>query len=290
MYYREDLMSKVGYDHAMLENLNWEGYLELGRKLKTDLGLHIDALTPESTALFQMLLWLAGGSYTNKIGDEITLDDGIAVDVMTKIKGMFDEELLAPMGAGSNAWWTAAREGKVPAVWNATWFGGYFHRHIEKAEDGMGLWRNVQLPELEPGGARAVNRGGSPLEIPAHSKNPDLAWEVSKFTMATVEGALACMATGTVLNWLPALQTKEFKEKPFPYAGDWHINELWARYATDVPNTFYYTPVWPEADKVLGAWHPQIVKGELSVENGLKSAADEVRKVNEKWIRIMEQE
>ena len=290
MYYREDLMKKVGYTHDKLKELSWEGYIELGEKLKKDLDITLDASTPANATFFQMLLWLAGGSFTNKEGTEVTLDSDIAIDSMKKVKSLFDKGLMAPTDAGSEPFWTAAREGKVAAVWNATWFGGYFHRNITKPEEGLGQWRNVQLPYLKAGGPRAVNLGGSPMETPAFTSNPDLVWEVLRYSLATVEGALAAMSTGTVLSYVPALKTDEFQKTKFPYAGDWPINALWAEHAVNVPNTYYFTPVFDEAVTIFANYQPKIIKGELSVEAGMREAADKVREANQQYVRIMEQE
>jgi lactose/L-arabinose transport system substrate-binding protein len=124
MYYREDLLTKAGYTHDKLQNLSWNEYLDLGRKLKKDFGLPLDASSQTGVSYFQMLHWLAGGSVTNKDGTQVTLDDQIGVDTMKKVKTLFDEGLFAPTDTGSEAWWTAARQGKIPMVWAATWFGG----------------------------------------------------------------------------------------------------------------------------------------------------------------------
>src|SRR5690606_39168772 len=121
---------------------------------------------PGSSSYFQKLLWLAGGSFTNQDGTEVTLDNEIGIDVMQKVKNLYDEELIAPMDPGSAPFWTATREGQVAILWNATWFGGYFHQNLTAPEEGLGQWRNVRLPYLVEGGPRAVNSGGSPLETP----------------------------------------------------------------------------------------------------------------------------
>lgn len=289
-YYREDLLQEVGYTHDMLDDLSWDEYVELGRKLKQDKGIYLDYGTPSSTVFFQNLLWLAGGSFTNQDGTEITIDNEIAIDVMNKIKVLYDEDLMAPMDAASAPFYTALREGQVAILWNATWFGGYFHANLAEGDDGFGQWRNVRLPYLVEGGPRTVNRGGSPLESPAFTANPDLTWAVLEFAMGTVEGAMAMMRLGTVVSNIEALQTQEFKETTWPYAGDWHMNELWAEYAADVPNTFYFTPVFDEAVTILANHQPQILRGEVSVEEGLQAAAEEIGRANETYVRIMEQE
>lgn len=290
MYYREDLLQKIGYTHDMLQNLDWQGYVDLGTKLKQELGLTLDYATTSNTSFFQYLLWLAGGSITNKDGTQVTLDNQIGIDVMTKVKSLFDKGMMAPMDPNSEPFWSAARSGKVALLWEATWFGGYFHRNLTQKDSGFGQWRNVELPYLVKGGPRAVNSGGSPMETPAFTKNPDLAWEVQQYALATVDGALACMATGTVLCYVPALKTSQFTTQSLPYAGDWHMNELWSKYAVDVPNTYYYTPVWDEAINIFGNYQPKILKGDLGVEAGMRAAADEIRKVNEQYVRIMQQE
>jgi lactose/L-arabinose transport system substrate-binding protein len=290
MYYREDLLQKVGYTSDMLQNLDWQGYVDLGTKLKQELGVTLDYSTTSNTSFFQYLLWLAGGSFTNQDGTQVTLDSPVGIDVMTKVKSLFDQGLMAPMDPGSEPFWTAARSDKVAIVWGATWFGGYFVRNLTQKDGGFGQWRNVQLPALVKGGPRAVNSGGSPMESPAFTKNPDLAWEVQQFALATVDGALACMSTGTVLCYTPALQSTQFTKQTFAYAGDWHINELWSKYAGNVPNTFYYTAVWDEASTIFGNYQPKILKGDLTVAAGMKAAADEIRKVNDQYVRIMQQE
>lgn len=291
MYYREDLLQKVGYDHTKLQNLSWDDYVSLGRTLKQELGIALDFGTPSSVGYFNSLLWLAGGSYTNKDGTQVTFDNDIAVDAMTKVKGLYDEGLIdKTLSFGSTDWFTATRAGKVAIFWSGAQNGGYMNRNITKPEEGQGQWRDVQLPYLVKGGPRAVNAGGSPLETPAYTQNPDLAFAVLNYSMATIEGALACMAIGTVLSWLPALQSKDFVNQTLPYAGSFHMNELWAQYATNVPLTFYYTPVWDDAQTILQNYQPKILSGAVSVKDGLKAAADEVRKANEQWLRIMQQE
>jgi ABC-type glycerol-3-phosphate transport system substrate-binding protein len=288
MFYREDILDKVGYKLDQVQNLTWDSYLELGRKLKKDLNLKLVGAVPSEIGLFHSFLWLLGGSYTSKDGKEVWLDNEKSITAMSRIRQLYAEDLV--LEATGNAFWTAVQNGQVAIQPIGSGGDGYINSFITKPEQGLGYWRNAPMPQMFAGGPQANIAGGAPLETPAFSKNPDLIWEFARFAVGSVEGALACMQLGTVLSYVPALKDPRFAQIKLPYRGDWLANQLYAKYAEAVPWTFYFTPVHDEANSILSNSQPDVLSGKVPVDVGMKQIADKVREANKTYIEAMERE
>jgi multiple sugar transport system substrate-binding protein len=288
VWYRDDILKSVGLD-GFPPDWTWEQHLELGRKLKKDKDVFLDKI--EGTGAFPSMLWQRGGSYTNRAGTEVTIDDQKGVDVMRMMKRMYDEGIYMVVPPGGEAsMFTAIKTGKLAALTDASWRLLSLRQQVVTPEDGAGKWRVTQMPLWEKGGTVTANSGGSPGAVMGHTKNPELAWDFLKFADGSMDGVMSIIRRGTLVPYVPALKSKEFQEIKYGPTGDFLPNQVWADLALKVPTTFYYTPVWVEANDILNSSMPAILRGELGVEAGLKQIGDKIRTANKQYTEMMAKE
>jgi len=192
--------------------------------------------------------------------------------------------LFRSLASNSPAYWTAMKEGKFATVLRASWHINAMRLQVTKPEDGAGQWRAAPMPLFAPGGANTANSGGSHLSILAQSKVKDECWDFLKYAAGTVEGVLLSVKKGIVTPYLPALQHPEFLNTTHPPTGSFLPNKLWAALLPKVPTTFYFSPVYDEANNILVQEMPKLLRGEMTVEGWLKFVADKVRETNKKYV------
>jgi lactose/L-arabinose transport system substrate-binding protein len=69
MYYRKDLLAKAGFAEKDMQNITWDRYIEIGKKVvKPPLARKCSALTPMTTGLVRVMMQSAGRWYFDKDG------------------------------------------------------------------------------------------------------------------------------------------------------------------------------------------------------------------------------
>ena len=73
----------------------------------------------------------------------------------------------------------AMQDGKILSILAPDWYVGILKSQVPQMS---GKWKAVGMPAWYPGGRRTTTRGGTMIGITKQCENPDLAWEVLKFT------------------------------------------------------------------------------------------------------------
>ncbi len=84
LYYRRDLIEKAGYTDEDMQDLTWEEYIELGKKLKEKTGVKLLTLDPNDVAQIRMIIQSAGKWYIKEDGtpnlkDNETLKEAVRI-------------------------------------------------------------------------------------------------------------------------------------------------------------------------------------------------------------------
>lgn len=168
-YYRSDIFQKASLptDPGEVSDQikTWDGYIELGQKLKKNAGAFMDIY---GGVIFSQYINASAERYFDKSGKPLYMDDNSTVrkawDVAVKaIKaGITGNQQNS---TDQNAAWSSGKTaGHIEAVWWAQILA-------DTAPDTKGKWRLASQP------VRAGNSGGSFVCVPHTCKNPQAAFD-----------------------------------------------------------------------------------------------------------------
>lgn len=278
LVYRKDIFEK----YSVTPPTTWAEYITVGQKLMKDgIAMFPFSLTtpnPQDFAMFQKLLWQAGGSYFDKASGAVTLDN----DAGLKAVNMYAELIFAgihlDVAPFSPAQYGAWKDGKIATDMSAAWMGHVFVDNVKEGEGGFGQWRVAdQLPAYEAGGTPTSNLGGSNVAATAQTKNPATAVAYCLFTCASVDGQSLMGAKGTFPGFLPALADARTADATFPVYGDQKFNQPWIKLAPQTPTTYWRDKAFPQADVIVNAGLVDIATKKFAPEEGLKRIAGQIR-------------
>jgi ABC-type glycerol-3-phosphate transport system substrate-binding protein len=141
--------------------------------------------------------------------------------------------------------------------------------------DQSGKWRVMRLPALKEGGLRAAFQIPTSTGIPLGAPNVEGAWGVLYDTLITEEAQLNFYkATGILPTHKKVVADLEDTE--IEYFGGQKAYKLMGEILADLPDVWFGRG-WVEARAILTSGIEPIMRGELSVADGLKKSADEMR-------------
>jgi multiple sugar transport system substrate-binding protein len=176
LFYRKDLLAKVGYDHPPRD---WNEWQEMMAKLSQPPGKTFGVLLP--TNEFEQLLALS-----LQQDDPLLRDDGRYGNfrsagfkkALTFYVSLFKNKqapMMTNVGVGNP--WAAFGQGFYTFYLSGPWNIGEFRKRLPPEQQGD--WATTPLPG--PNGPGASNAGGSSLVIFRASKHKDDAWALIEF-------------------------------------------------------------------------------------------------------------
>lgn len=170
LYYRSDLLSEVGYEHAPQ---NWDELYDAAKKLAQKGKYGITLYQPQDN--YQILLpfvWQNGGDILDNKG-RVIVDQPEFVEAFEYYTRFFTEK-LAPIGGGGNLFQDFA-SGDTPMFFSGPWMVSMIREQIPQIE---GKWNVALMPQKK---TRTSFMGGSNLVIFKDSKNKEGAWKFIEF-------------------------------------------------------------------------------------------------------------
>lgn len=256
LFYRTDYIEEAGYTDEDMQDLTWEEYHELGKKLKKK-GYLLETHNPNDIAEFQIMLQSAKTWFTNDTGEANFVNN-------PALKESFDIFKKANQGEFTKVVsdWTeftgAINGGEVACVIRGSWITGV----IKAADDQSGLWKVAPVPKLSVDGATNIsNQGGSSWFILEGGKNADVA---SDFMAKTFGGNTDLYNTllesiNLMGTYLPASNIPAY-DKEDEFFANTKINQIFVNWIDEIPavNTGAFSA---EAQAALLAVVPDILDG-----------------------------
>jgi len=282
--YRKDIFDKYGIKEDDLAT--WDGFVEAGKKLWKDSGntIHMIAMDSPGSQLplggaphqnHEAFLHEAGfpGVFFNKEDDTVTIDTPEAIAGIEVFKKILDPD-VALIFQDPNATIAAYKAGLVASQICPAWYPLGLRGNLP---DESGLWRIMRLPALKDGGQRWAFHVPTVTGIPSAAANPDAAWGIMYEAQLTKDAQLKF---NQVTNGILVTQTEALAEldpKPIDFFGGQTIYQFWEDVLKDIPDV-YFGRGWVEARAILTNGIEPIMRGDVSVADGLKASADEIRR------------
>lgn len=273
-YYRPDKFEEAGFPDVDWDNLTYEDFFLMSSEIAKQ-GMYTFVFPADGwSALFMYTLHQLGGTAVSQDGQQITVADEKGIQAMTIVKGLWDCGGGLDVGWWSAPYWAAIQEGTLIGDFAAAWAKGFWEAQIKEAEAGLGKWRLAPFPTGEGIKYRSGVWGGAQLVNPKCSKNRDNAIAYMKYAFGTIEGAALAGSWGIIPGYRPYLKSPLFLRLKSPIFGDWYFNEFWAKQEQELSTEFFRPAGWGAVNSIVGKEMMPIMKGEYSVEEGMKRIAE----------------
>ncbi|HVU11179.1 MAG TPA: extracellular solute-binding protein [Phototrophicaceae bacterium] len=281
--YRKDIFDKYGITEDDLAT--WEGFVEAGKKLYKDSGntIHMIAMDSPGSQLplggaphqnHEAFLHESGfpGVFFNKEDDTVIIDTPEAIAGIEVFKSILDPD-VALIFQDPNATIAAYKAGLIASQICPAWYPLGIEGNLP---DTSGDWRIMRLPALKDGGQRWAFHVPTVTGIPQAAANPDAAWGIMYEAQLTKEAQLKFnqVTNGILVTQKEALAVLD--PEPIPFFGGQKIYQFWEDVLKDIPDV-YFGRGWVEARAILTSGIEPIMRGDVSVADGLKASADQIR-------------
>ncbi|MDQ3249089.1 MAG: hypothetical protein M3Q45_07750, partial [Chloroflexota bacterium] len=269
-YYREDKLAETGYTGIDFETYTWDDFYRTAADLKSQ-DLYAFAFPADGwSALYMFALHQLGGTAVSQDGQQITIGSDEGVRAMQIVKNLWDAGGL-DVAWWSAPYWAALKEGQLVGDFAAAWARGFWEAQLAEAADApeTGMWRIAKFPGGDGIKYRTGVWGGAQLVNPKGGVNDENALLFMQYALGSTEGAARCGQWGIIPSYRPYLESEEFLALRSPIFGDWPFAEFWAGQEQELSTEFYRPAGWGAVETVIGKEMVPILKGEMSVEDGM---------------------
>ncbi|MGM0507921.1 MAG: ABC transporter substrate-binding protein [Fusobacteriota bacterium] len=228
IFARKDRLNEIGY--SVDDMTTMEKWLEAGLKFAEDEdgdGTNDRWLVPDASDIYYMIAKSGKERYFDEDGNVI-VDNDRFLRAFKMAKKVRDLGLDGGIGAWTNEWYEAFKQGLVLMQPSGAWLGGHLKNWM--APDTAGKWRALNLPD-----DMYINWGGSFAGIPEQSDNKEAAWKFIKFVSTTKEAQIEQFKSSNIFPaWKPAFDDPIFEEE-VEFFGGQKVRKQWAEAATKVP-------------------------------------------------------
>jgi ABC-type glycerol-3-phosphate transport system substrate-binding protein len=282
--YRADIFEQYGITEDDLAT--WEGFVEAGKKLWTDSGETIKMIAMDAPGsqmavlgaphqVHEVFFHLAGyhGVFFNRDDDKVIVDEPDAVAAIEVFKTICDPA-VSWISQTTDSSLAAYQSGLVATnICPAWWPLGLTSTLAEQT----GKWRIMRLPALKEGGLRAAFQVPSCTGIPALAANPESAWGVLVEAQLTPEAQMRFYEISGGILPTNIEVVNELATREIDYFGGQKIYALFNEILEDIPDVWFGRG-WVEARTILTSGIEPIMRGEIGVEDGLRKAAEDMRR------------
>ena len=257
LFYRRDLLAKAGFAPQDLENISWDRFIEIGRKVLAATGKKMMALAPDDLTLIHLMMQSAGRWYFAADGPfDIKGNPALKAALETEVK-LMQSGIVKPVMKWDD-YMSALSDGDVATITTGVWFTA-----VLKADKRMaGRWGVAPTPSLSVAGAvNASNLGGSSWYVlatsPQKAEAIDFLNEIYGKDIDFYQRIL--QDRGAMGSLLAARTGKAYMEGDAFFGGD----KVWQRFSdwlAKVPSV-NYGMFTAEADAALAAQMPLLFKG-----------------------------
>jgi lactose/L-arabinose transport system substrate-binding protein len=158
LYFRTDYLEEAGYSIEDIQNITWDEYIEIGKKVKEATGKNMMTQDPKDLGLIRMMIQTAGSWYLQEDGTTPNLAGNEALKkAFETYKAILDADIVKPVSDWSQ-FVGGFNSGEVATVPTGNWITA----SVKAEESQAGKWTVAPMPRLSDVEAvNASNLGGS---------------------------------------------------------------------------------------------------------------------------------
>lgn len=237
LYVRTDYLEEAGYTVDDLKGIDWNQYIEIGKKVKEATGKQMITLDPNDQGLIRMMLQSSGSWYLKEDGVTPFIADNEALKKSFETyKSMLDADIVKPNSDWSQ-FLAAFNSGEVASVPTGNWITP----SIKAEASQSGKWAVVpqpKLPDVE-NSVNASNLGGSSWYV----LNVDGKDEATDFLAKTFGSNVdfyqdLVTEVGAIGTYTPATTGEAYKAEDEFFAGQPIISDF-SKWVEEIPQVNY---------------------------------------------------
>ncbi len=251
LFYRLDLIEQAGYHVEDMQELTWEEFIEIGKRVKEKTGKALLSMDPSDLPLLRMMLQSAGAWYTDENG-KLYLEGNEALIQAIEIYREMVLSGITLMAPDWNQFIHGFWEEKVACVLSGSWISA----SIIEQESQSGLWRVAAVPRMNKNkdSVNASSVGGSGWYVFRYAGRAQEARQFLAETFAADKELLDHLADKiNLVSTLKAAQDSENYKKGQPFYGGQMIYQDFIQWTYEIPQVNYGTDTYGVEDFVAGA-------------------------------------
>lgn len=273
LFYRTDYLEQAGYKSEDLNNITWDKFIEIGKKVKEKTGKAMIGLDPNDGGLIRIMIQSAGQWYFDKDGNANLANNEVLKEAVKIFKTLYNSG-IAKITNGWDEGCKAFNSGDVASVISGVWMTG----SIKAETSQSGKWGVAPIPRLNiDGSVNASNLGGSSWYVLDSSKNKDVAIDFLNSIYAKDNDFYQkiLVSNGAVGTYIPA-QSGSAYSKPDEFFSGQKVYSDFSEWMKKIPSINYGQYTY-EADSAIFALMPDIFSNKLSVDDALKKAEEQLK-------------
>ncbi len=257
LFYRRDLLKKAGITPKDLQNITWDKYIEIGKKVKQSTGVYMMGFDIQDTVFIHILMQSGGEWFFHSDGSLNIVHNKALKAALQTVKAIHDAKIVRPVSGWSD-FVGSFNSGKVASVTSGVWMIG----SIKSEQSQKGLWGVAPIPKLNlPGAVHASNQGGSSWYVLSQGKHPKEAIDFLNNTFGKDVNMYQKLLVncGALSTYLPAKTGPAYQVKDDFFAGQ-TVYADFSQWVGQIPKVSYgmYTQ---EVDNALSALLPSLLGG-----------------------------
>ncbi|MFV0393054.1 MAG: ABC transporter substrate-binding protein [Coprobacillaceae bacterium] len=266
LYCNKQIVEDAGLSIKDFSDLTWTEFNNLGSQIRTETGKY--AYSWSAITNLRNLVHSAGVDYVNEDGSVNIADNEVLKSSMATMQSMYDEGYVYDAVD-----WTDYVSSISNGDAACTVSGAWFVPTIKQIEGGEGNWFIAPVPSLDgvENAANATAEGGSSWYI-LNNGDQDMAADFLTTTLGTSVELYEQLLTevGLVATYLPAADSETYKSGDDFFGGE-TIYSNFLEWSSEVP-PYLILENAQVAQDALGTYINAVVKGEMTVEEGVEQA------------------
>jgi lactose/L-arabinose transport system substrate-binding protein len=271
-FLRKDFVEQAGLQVSQFNDITWDRFIELGRRVRQRTGKSLFSDTAGSAGLLATMLQSTGTWWFNDQGRPNIQGNPIIVEIINTYKNLIDSQVLLEV-PDWNAYIASLNNGTVVGTVQGCWIIG----SITPATDQAGRWAMVNTPRMDriPTARNYSSQGGSGWMVMSHTRNADVAFDfLDKVWAGSVEFFETILPpSGAISTWLPAASSSVYS-RPHAFFGGQRVYEELMDYASKVPQVKFGLYNYEARDAVARAAQ-NVVRG-ANINTEITNAQREV--------------
>lgn len=237
LYVRTDYLKEAGYTVEDLQDLDWDQFIEIGKKVKEATGKDMLTQDPNDLGLIRSMIQSSGSWYLKEDGTTPNIAGNAALKkALETYKAMFDANIVK-----ANSDWSqflaAFNSGAVATVPTGNWITP----SIKAEASQSGKWAVVPFPVLKdvPNSVHASNIGGASWYV-MNVDGQDTAADFLKSTFGSDKDLYQDMLKDIgIIGTLKTSSENAAYDEPDEFFGGQKVYADFAKWTTEVPNVNY---------------------------------------------------
>lgn len=257
MYYRKDYLAKAGFSEKDMNNITWDRFIEIGKKVEAATGKKMLGIDPNDNGLIRVMMQSGGRWYFDKDG-KLDIKNNPALKAALEIQAKLFKAGIVKPTTGWPEYVGVVNNGDVATITTGVWITGT----VKAEKSQTGLWAVAPTPSLGiPGSVSASNLGGSSWYVLSGGKEKAMAIDfLNEIYAKDVDFYQTILQSRGAVGTLLASRSGKAYSEADPFFGGAQVWQSFSDWLSKVPSVNYGMYTY-EGDAAISAQLPALIQG-----------------------------